>query len=151
MLTFKKNWLYKYNEWCTGNWATRDNVHESKTLCPYFWGSIWNVIVVNIWYIFMFHAIGAICSLPLMEILERFFTMKGWSGLYIGVVSGYALATCVIFLIIVLVKSYIFLIESFLQKRKDREERKVETKPSVVVEYMKSVKSKVCPLIKFED
>ena len=148
MLTFKKNWLYKYNEWCTGNWATRYNVHKSNTLCDYFWGSIWNLVVVNIWYIFLFHIIGMAFSIPLLAsgVLDKFFILKGFSGLYISIGFGYLSAA----LVVGVSMTYTFLIEPFLQKRKSKKE-KVESKPSVAVEYAKAVKSKVCPLIKFED
>lgn len=141
MLTFKKNWIYKYNEWCTDNLFTIDDVNESKSICPYFWKTLWNLFPVNMLYILVAH-LPAVTGVWIFK-LETFEDLDGWVAFYSSVVAGYL--AIVAFVIALLLIAIIMEISSRIKKRNAGKQ------PSVIMEYIKAKKSKICPMIKWED
>lgn len=141
MLTFKKNWIYKYNEWCKGNLFTIDNVNDSKSICPYFWKTLWNLLAVNMLYISVSH-FPAVAGVWILQ-LETFENLEGWVAFYSFVVAGYL--AIVAFIIGLLLIAVIMEICSRIK------ERNAGKQSSVFVEYIKAKKSKICPMIKWED
>ena len=89
MLKFKKNWLYKYNDWCDGNIWTIDDVTENKTLCGYFWGSFWNLVMTNLLYVFISLGVGAIIGYSVLS--EGVIPYDGFLGGVLHVLSGWGL------------------------------------------------------------
>lgn len=141
MLVFKKNWIYRYNEWCNGNMFTVDNVNDSKSICAYFWKTMWNLFPVNFLYLVVAHA-PAVCGLW----LERFNYLEGiqgFSALYCMLFAGYL--TLAVFL---LTLTGVILLYT---KVGCYNENHKKSNPNLVVEYLKAKKSKVCPMIKWED
>jgi len=141
MLVFKKNWLYKYNEWCSGNFATIDNVNDSKSICPYFWKSLWNLFGTNLIYIILAH-VPSVMGIWITRV-ELFDELDGFSLLYTSLVVGY-ICMFIFFLCIV---GCVILQETITKLFKSKKEQS----NNVVVEYIKAKKSKICPMIKWED
>lgn len=141
MLVFKKNWLYKYNKWCSGNFATIDNVNDSKSICPYFWKSLWNLFGTNFIYILLAH-VPAVCGVWIKN-LEMFDGVGGFSLLYSSLVVGY-ICMFIFFLCIV---SCVIIQDNITKLSKSKKEQN----NNVVIEYIKAKKSKICPMIKWED
>lgn len=151
MLTFKKNWLWKYNRWCDGMVFTRDGVHNANTLCSYFWGSVYNLIGFPFSCIIMTHTLGFVMGAPLgalglWEVINNFAGEGSWLGFYLNIILGYLW----IGLICLLVWAYIVLLLKPI-KRVFKKKSTLENKPSVVKEFLKAKKEKVCPMIEFED
>lgn len=151
MLKFKKNWLWKYNRWCDDKVFTKGNVHKASTLCSYFWGSVYNLIGFPFMCILMFHVIGFISGAPLgaaglWSVMYSFAKEGSWLGIYLNVILGYL----TIVLVCLMLWVYIVFLHDSL-KRVFKKKPYSENKPSVVKEFLKAKKEKVCPLIKFED
>lgn len=145
MLTFKKNWLWKYNRWCEGKVASKDNVHYSKTICPYFWGSIWNLVGMPSAWLFVFYAVGCIPSTFVVGLLDLSPHLKGTG--FIGLTIIAILGWLIILLFTLLFCVCVVMVQEVNKKRK----HKTEKKPSVIKEYIKAKKNKFCPMIEFED
>lgn len=146
MLKFKKNWLYRYNDWCDSNLWTIDDVTRSKTLCSYFWGSVWNVLVTNILYVLITCAIGAIIGYSALS--EGMVPFEGVVGVILHILSGWGLFLGFILSFVVAV--YVWhLIGEFLSG-KFKTPNKVKQN-NIVIEWVKAKKNKICPLIEFED
>lgn len=141
MITFKKNWLYTYNNWCTGNMFTIDHVNDSKSICPYFWKSLWNVVGVNLMYLGIAH-FPAVFGAKIVDNLSEE-SLTGLPMLYASLGVGYLILIGVIFG--ALGVGYLYATIT------DKIEGNKNSKPSVVVEYLKAKKNKVCPVIKWED
>ncbi|UUW39770.1 hypothetical protein VP14_083 [Vibrio phage VPMCC14] len=141
MLVFKKNWLYKYNEWCSGNFATLDNVNDSKSICPYFWKSLWNLFGTNTIYLLLAH-VPLVAGMWISN-TEMFSGLKGLALTYTALLVGYILLILFFFVILGFV---------VLQEKLSNKIKSVGTPSNnVVVEYIKAKKSKICPMIKWED
>ncbi|AOQ26809.1 hypothetical protein [Vibrio phage S4-7] len=148
MLKFKKNWLYRYNDWCDGNVWTLDNVTENKTLCGYFWGSFWNLVMANLLYVFISSGVGAIIGYSVLS--EGIIPYDGLLGGVLHVLSGWGLF--IGFLLIFTLFIYLWTVSwEFIKSKVNTSKEEDETKLSLVSEWVKAKKSKVCPLIKFED
>ncbi|CAH9014536.1 conserved hypothetical protein [Vibrio phage 501E54-1] len=158
MLKFKKGLLYKYNNWCDGNLFTRDYVNNSKSICPYFWGSVWNVLFVNALYLIVFTVLGIVVSLLSVEgvgLFENWLGEKG-SWLYFGkrIFIGTATWVSIIGTIAGIVYSYIvFLLPRIINllQKYSRADKTTPKKPNLLVEWVKAKKNKVCPMIEWED
>ena len=140
MLVFKKNWIYRYNDWCDGNCFTIDNVNDSKSICSYFWKTMWNLIPVNLMYCVLAH-VPAVCGIWLKQ-FEFFDGMPGFPALYICLVAGY-----LSFAVFVLILVGFVVIYSKFESRKQNSDKDT----NLVIEYIKAKKNKVCPMIKWED
>ncbi|CAM0062244.1 membrane protein [Vibrio phage K406] len=141
MITFKKNWLYKYNAWCDGNFATIDDVNGCKSICPYFWCSMWNLFGTFSVYLLLAH-LPALAGANLAKyLLGESFT--GLTALYSSVGLGYVVLAAILGLCVGIGVS-VHYISNITKNRQEK-------KPSVVVEYLKAKKSKICPMIKWED
>lgn len=141
MITFKKNWLYRYNKWCTGNPLTIDYVNDSKSICLYFWKSLWNVLVVNLLYLVFAH-FPAAAGVKIVDKLAEG-SLSGLPMFYAALGVGYLIligAICGI-----LGFGYLYTVIT------DKIEGDKNSKPSVVVEYLRAKKNKICPMIKWED
>jgi len=145
MLTFKKNWLWKYNCWCHDLFASKDNVHYSKTICPYFWGSVWNLVGMPSVWVVIFYLVGYLPSMFVVNLLELSSPLKGTGllGLTIMAIVGWI----IILLFVLFVCTCVHLTQKFNKKRKP----KTNNKPSVIKEFIKAKKNKFCPMIEFKD
>lgn len=141
MITFKKNWLYRYNKWCTGNMFTIDYVNDSESVCPYFWKSLWNVVVVNLLYLSIAH-FPAVFGVGIVDNLAEG-SLSGLPMMYSSLGAGYLILICAF--------SGIFGCAYLYTTIADKIGSSKESKPSVVVEYLKAKKNKICPMIKWED
>ncbi|ADX87986.1 hypothetical protein [Vibrio phage JSF13] len=140
MLVFKKNWIYRYNEWCHGNMFTIGNVNDSKSICSYFWKTMWNLVPVNLMYSMIAHT-PAVAGLWLKK-FEYFDKLTGLPALYTFLVAGY-LSLAAFGLILV----GLAIIQSKFENRKQNSDKS----PNLVIEYIKTKKSKICPMIEWED
>lgn len=141
MLVFKKNWLYKYNNWCSGNFATIDNVNDSKSICPYFWKSLWNLLGTNMIYIILAH-VPSVMGIWITKV-DLFNNLSGIGLLYTSLVVGY--------LCMILFFLCIFCCVIVQDNVKKLFKSKGEKSNNIVIEYIKAKKSKICPMIKWED
>lgn len=144
MLTFKKGLLYKYNKWCNGNLFTRDYVNESKSICPYFWGSVWNVVFVNTFYLTMLIVLGLLFSVIPVELLGLFTGWVGDQGTWLYFVKSVLVGVSTVLTIgaiFVPVDMWVAFLCKFERKLKSAD---------TVVEWVKATKNKVCPMIQWE-
>lgn len=146
MLKFKKNWLYRYNDWCDDNLWTIDDVTRSKTLCSYFWGSVWNLLVTNVLYVLITCAFGAIMGYSALS--EGVIPFEGMVGIILHILSGWGLFLGFILSFVVAVYVWHFVGNFLGGKFKKSKEVK---KNNIMVEWVKAKKNKICPLIEFED
>lgn len=148
MLKFKKNWLYRYNDWCDGNLWTLDNVTENKTLCSYFWGSFWNLVMTNLLYVFISSGVGAIIGYSVLS--EGVIPYDGFLGGVLHVLSGWGLFIGFLFVFTLFI--YLWMISwEFIKGKVSPSKEEDETKLGLVSEWVKAKKNKVCPMIEFED
>lgn len=145
MLTFKKNWLWKYNNWCDGKLASKDNVHCSKTICPYFWGSVWNLVGMPSVWLLIFYVIGYMPSIFVVGLLDLSSHLKGTG--FLGLTTMVIVGWIIISILFLCLYKCAIMVEKFNKKRKP----KINKKPSVIKEFIKAKKNKFCPMIKFED
>ena len=141
MITFKKNWLYRYNEWCDGNLYTFDKVNDSRSICTYFWKSLWNLLGVNLIYVIIAHT-PSLCGVWVTEfnVLEG---LGGFSLFYIALLVGYVSLLAFILAATGIVLGCKYITSLFKSGK--------EGKSSVVIEYVKAKKAKICPMIEWED
>ena len=141
MITFKKNWLYRYNEWCDGNLCTFDKVNDNHSICPYFWKSLWNLFGANFIYLLLAH-VPAVLGV-FFEGSSMFEGFDRLSLFYLYVLVGYLMILSFILLVVAVTYVYDLVVRYF--KRSKGGNR------SVVIEYVKAKKAKICPMIKWED
>ena len=145
MLTFKKNWLWKYNNWCNGKFASKWNVHYSKTICPYFWGSVWNLFGMPSVWVLIFYGVGSLPSAFVVKLLDLSSPLKGTGFL------GLTIAAIVGWIILFMFFGFVQLCVALCKKINNKGKPKTNNKPSVIKEYIKAKKNKFCPMIEFED
>lgn len=145
MLTFKKNWLYRYNEWSTGNLFTLDHVTNYKSLCSYFWGSVWNLLGAPFLLMFLTIVLSLLGNLILVLPFDLYVFEKGTLSNFFYLIATGISTWALLFL---LIWSYIAFIHSKVVQLFNKSGNK---EPNLLVEYVKAKKSKICPLIKFED
>lgn len=152
MLTFKKSsWVYRYNSLCSDWWLMNPDVNSYKSICPYFWGSVWNILIVPVLWGIVMHIVGLLGSIPVVSSsLGDFllsYTQEGtWAYFYLGIGLGYVFLLA--FILTVVTLCYIV---ALLMSLKNKFFNTGKDKPSVVIEYIKAKKSKICPMIKWED
>ncbi|CAH9014588.1 conserved hypothetical protein [Vibrio phage 424E50-1] len=158
MLKFKKGLLYKYNTWCNGNLFTKDYVNKSKSICPYFWGSVWNVLFVNTLYLIIVTVAGLMISLLPVEGLGLFKEWVGEQGTLLYFVKSVFIGVTTFITFIGTVVSVVYVWIAFLLPTVSKLVRKYKTKgesapkkPNLLVEWVKAKKNKVCPMIEWED
>lgn len=149
MLKFKKNWLYRYNDWCDDNLWTIDDVTRSKTLCSYFWGSFWNLVVTNTLYVMISVAVGAIIGYSLLG--EGMIPYDGLLGGLLHILVGWALLLSFLLMFTLAVYSWVTVSGIVKSKIKPTERNSKPTQLGLIGEWVKAKKNKVCPMIEFED
>lgn len=137
MITFKKKSLhYKFNNLVKGIDFCADATH-CKSLCSYFWSTIYNLIAMTLTPFVMFTIFtlyGCVIASLLWSLDAQPIDL---TYLWLVGVVGIA-ATLAAFLVPSLI------IDKCKEESPDKE-------PSVVREWVKAKKAKVCPMIKFED
>ena len=152
MITFKRNsWHYKFNSWLekqsSGPWL---DATDCKSICPYFWCTLWNITwtLLFILVFFFIATLAGATSLSMETISALDFSWLWLAG--VGVVTSifgiFLLVAVGTYLIFDLTKNVLSKI--FSQKGDATQEDK---EPSVVVEWVKAKKAKICPMIEFKE
>lgn len=148
MLEFKRSgnwgWLWKYNDWCDNKALTIDWVNDSKSLCPYFWKSLWNLIVPPVVYLVVIIGMGAIFG-------SMFFEEPKETALPLLVVAGYTFIGTLVGLLYVYFTFCHESVVEYLDKRKSEKQKEEDKEPNLLLEWVKAKKEKVCPMIKWVD
>lgn len=101
---------------------------------------MWNLVPVNLMYSMIAHT-PAVAGLWLKK-FEYFDKLTGLPALYTFLVAGY-LSLAAFGLILV----GLAIIQSKFENRKQNSDKS----PNLVIEYIKTKKSKICPMIEWED
>lgn len=155
-MKIKKGWIYKYNDWCTGKTFTLDWVNDSKSICPYFWKSLWNIGVPIGWYVLwqlffgtmglqVFEKLGIMSS----ESLSTLPWYLNWGIFLISALSftaGFLLINGLVVAIIV----GIYLLKEKISSKVSNSMSEDEP-DNVIIAWVKAKKSKICPMIEWED
>lgn len=163
----KTSWHYKLNL-LARNEITGD-LHSKNfkpTLCRYFWATLMSVLVLVFkGFAALLAIFGAVCMFWLIfgNTFMTLFSLYTGVGLdYTAHDLGFAMIG-VICLIILGVGTESFLkseinfwpewfpVGKWVNKLRNKTNKIKESKPSLVVEYIKAKKSKVCPLLELED
>lgn len=144
MITFKKKSLhYKFNNLVKDLDFTYDATC-CKSLCSYFWSTVWNICMCTVTTIMIFLILslagGAVSQLWDLEPQLLDFTYL-W---IVGFVSFVLVIVTLFAVVYTSVETPKFIVNKFKVSYSDKE-------PSVVREWIKANKDKVCPMIKFED
>ena len=155
-MKIKKGWIYKYNDWCTGKPFTLDWVNDSKSICPYFWKSLWNIcayISLFIGWQFFFGLVGlslfeklGIMSLDSLSTLPWYLNWGTFLISAIAFTAGFLILLGVAAAIV----AGIFLLVEKISRKVSYDISEDETN-NVVIAWVKAKKSKICPMIEWED
>lgn len=152
MIVKRTSWHYRFNAWKT----THARTFARKSLCSYFWFTIWNMFWLVFWPVV---AVAILYVLGFGMIDDTKAALFSWwtsnpSGMwqivsypFVGAVflTSIVVAGCAVF------ATLFFLGFAFRYVRAKIKKEHVDRKPSLVVEYIKARKHKVCPIIEFED
>ena len=153
MITFKKNsWHYKFNKWAgeaeSGPWI---NATSCKSICPYFWCTVWNIFWVLVFFLLLFF-MASLSGAAILDMSDPSIADLSW--LWIVGVCGVA---CIIG-VFILVAVGIYLSLDYTKKGLSKvfSENKASTsgeykEPNLVIEWVKAKKAKICPMIEFKD
>lgn len=155
-----KSWLYKYNK-SVGSGELFINAIRCKSLCAYFWSSVWNICIgclgLLVAYIILTALGGAVMELSFLS------TIPALSGLPVQTLFIPGILFVVLFLICAFVIIFgAAVITDFIRdiiakvtepKKFDESGQEIEKhkEPNIFIEWFKAKKNKHCPLIHFED
>lgn len=155
-----KSWLFKYNK-SVGSSNLFINAIRCKSVCAYFWSSIWNIcmglIALLIAYLVLTALGGAVMKLSFIA------SIPALSGLHVSLLFIPGILSIVAFLIYVVIIIFGFsvitdLFKNFIDNRSEPkqfdengEEIVKHKEPNIFIEWLKAKKNKHCPLIHFED
>jgi hypothetical protein len=134
MLISRYSWHYRFNEWFTYNIS--GGKVEKSSLCPYFWATVSRLVVMAVFAASVITVVGMIgLGVALLGIA----TFTGNFAPLIILVSVIAVIAFILFLSVRKEENgYIFL----NPERSD---------DSLVVNFAKAKKNKVCPMIQYID
>jgi predicted PurR-regulated permease PerM len=140
----RNKWHYKV---ITGDCFFMDGWYASRSLCVYFW----QVVARFHWCLFVFTV--AVSPLATAIVLgtgtaeSSYFLVKVYAsvGVAVSLLYGILLSSFVGFLIVEGIK-YVY--NKFPRKHEEPSKPK---EPSIIIEYIKAKKAKVCPRLNFTD
>lgn len=156
MITFSKSsWCYKFNKFISSNISGSINANSCKSLCPYFWSTLWNVFITLVWAAVYFLVSSAAGGFMLEEVLG---INVGRTDLYWAWLVG-TLTIILVFGFMVLFVGALYLIGEFFKYSKHKvstfkgKSTKDNTpcKPNLLLEWLRAKKEKVCPMIEFKE
>lgn len=131
-----------------------DRHSRPHSLCAYFWKMVWACFMCSVL------AGSTIFGLTVagVGILEQFFVLSTPVVLSLGFILGLVAIALIIALSIGLAFGAMNLHAWYDARREEKEWQRIkaeregrETKENIVIQYIKARKSKVCPVIHFED
>ncbi len=155
-----KSWLFKYNK-AVGSGNLFINAIHCKSVCAYFWSSIWNIcmgsLALLIAYLVLTALGGAVMKLSFLS------SIPALSGLHVSLLFIPGILAIALFLawaclVIFGVAAIEDLFKNFIDNRSEPkqfdengEEIVKHKEPNIFIEWLKAKKNKHCPLIHFED
>ena len=152
-MKFSKNsWHYNFNYFMCNS---SRQIENTKSLCQYFWFTVWNVLKF----------LGASVAVLALAVVCLFLThcaiafFLGAFGIFYAGDSWVGGATMMLIVCVVaLIMGFIEFIHGgikfwphYISKHFTKVSEVVQEKsPSLVVEYVKATKSKICPVIEWE-
>lgn len=154
----KSSWHYKFNAF-----VADDNGYKARRtsgLCQYFWYTVFNLIKILVLGAFGLFLIGfgiagvTLIGASIVALILGVFGIFFWNDFY-GVtllLSGVFSVSAVIGGIIQTLSGNMKVWPSYISKHFVTVSEKIEEKsPSLVKEYAKTFKTKVCPIIEWKD
>lgn len=154
MITFnKKSWHYRFNK-CVGNSKFPVfNATRCKSICPYFWQTLWNICATLFGLSIAYLMLTAIGGGAIQEYLPNWSTTPyplWWLWL-----AGIATIIIMMLMVALIVTVPVLLFLGFkwmFKKLSTKNQEKLENEqPSVIIEWVKAKKAKICPMIEFKD
>lgn len=145
----------------TNSWHARfhdkfyDRHSRPHSLCAYFWKIVWACFAITMIIV----SIGIGCTVAGAALLAKFFTLGTIPGLvggfFVGLISAAAIVGAIIGAIVGIVKIELW----YDLHKEDKEWERIQLKKqgieppkrNFVYEFLKARKSKMCPVIHFED
>lgn len=156
MITFSKSsWVYKFNNFINDEVSGSVNANGSKSLCPYFWLTLWNVFISLVWAVLCF----LVSSVLGDSVLEKVFSIDvGISDLYWSWLVG-ILTIVLVFGFVVLFAVILYLTGEIFKYSKHKvstfkgknTKDNTSCKPNLLLEWLRAKKEKVCPMIEFKE
>ena len=151
MITFKKDsWHYKLYRKFYGNWNDMPS-----SICPYFWKVVWAIlfkyilfpiIIIPAIVALVIGSLGAIFVLPwclLNIIMGHGAALDLWG---VDVYHWKALLVDIAAWLILVSTMFVYYWLKFKRKLSSTKEN-----PSIIVEWVKAKKSRICPMIEFKE
>lgn len=144
----KNSWHYKLNKHVSNNYYI-----PPKSLCLYFWQTVGKMLALVV-------ALGGVCLIGLGFLSIILFLQTGITGWVIWpeiiFELGAVLTAVILFLsmmggVIATTEGHMKVFPEWMKITRFKKHEQVEKKPSLVVEYIKAKKEKVCPYIEWED
>ncbi|WXB47761.1 membrane protein [Vibrio phage VB_VaC_TDDLMA] len=155
-----KSWLFKYNK-AVGRGNLFINAIHCKSVCAYFWSSVWNIcmgsLALLIAYLVLTALGGAVMKLSFLA------SIPALSGLHVSLLFIPGILSILVFLIYVFIVIFGFTVITDLFKKlstkrtepkqfdENGEEIVKHKEPNIFIEWLKAKKNKHCPIIHFED
>lgn len=163
----KNSWHYKLNKLAKNEII--GNLHSNyfkPTLCRYFWATLLSIFVLLIKGISILFGLSCVALLAWVTLINTFMTLF---SLLTGIGMDHAVhdlgfATIISFIFFITLGSFIsfirgdinfwpkwFPVGKWINKLRNKTNKVSETKPNLIVEYIKAKKAKVCPLVELEE
>lgn len=143
MKVSRNSWHFRFNK--EVGEAFGMGAYPGKTLCSYFWGTIWNMVVmcfvaVLVWVFLVLMGIPVFAAFGINN-LSIFLTATLYP------IAGMGLVACVCCIGAGIIWLSDYLQDKRWQRQEAREQAGIVKRPNLVVEYIKAKKQKVCPII----
>lgn len=151
----KNSWHFKLHKWVVSPVYQKLKYGENVSLCRYFWGTVGCVIAAIFTLMFSTVVVMAVFSTvtsPLYFLLVAFTGLDFLGKGYADVGGVFLIISIPISLIIGLIAAFRGEMEVFPSWLKfSSENTRVQRKPSLILNYVKAKKDKICPLVELED
>lgn len=156
MITFSKNsWHYKFNKFFKYKDAPFIDNTDCKSICPYFWGTVWNLAWVVIfsslvWVILTLAGGGVVKQLGILTSLVENPYQLFWLWL-LGAIPVVIVVGTLFSAVLCVSYSYTFIKDKTSKVFSKNNEESYNTEPNILIEWVKAKKAKICPMIEFKE
>lgn len=145
-MKFRRGWIYKYNDWIDDKPFSFAGVNSSKSLCPYFWKTLYNLLVPFMWIGSWYITLGLLGVAAFHQYFPQ--GINDFLMITLGAITG----TVALILILVLIVSCMLFFTSIKNRISNKGIDNFKNKPdNIVIAWVKAKKEKICPMIEWED